>query len=85
MKSKIGLTLLFLFGFVMGLVLMTNDAHAQQTPDKDKTQAPAATAQNGSEGPYTVTSSIEFGVRGVLMEGNGNKYRSDLNYTPGFR
>jgi len=85
MKSKIGLTLLFLFGFVMGLVLMTSDAHAQQTPDKDKTQAPAATAQNGSEGPYTVTSSIEFGVRGVLMEGNGNKYRSDLNYTPGFR
>jgi len=85
MKSKIGLTLLFLFGFVMGLVLMTNDAHAQQTPDKDKPQAPAANAQNGSEGPYTVTSSIEFGVRGVLMEGNGNKYRSDLNYTPGFR
>ena len=85
MKSKIGLTLLFLFGFVMGLVLMTSDAHAQQTPDKDKPQAPAASAQNGSEGPYTVTSSIEFGVRGVLMEGNGNKYRSDLNYTPGFR
>jgi len=85
MKSKIGLTLLFLFGFVMGLVLMTNDAHAQQTPDKDKPQAPAVSAQNGSEGPYTVTSSIEFGVRGVLMEGNGNKYRSDLNYTPGFR
>ena len=85
MKSKIGLTLLFLFGFVMGLVLMTNDAYAQQTPDKDKTQTPAATAQNGSEGPYTVTSSIEFGVRGVLIEGNGNKYRSDLNYTPGFR
>lgn len=85
MKSKIGLTLLFLFGFVMGLVLMANDARAQQTSDKDKPQAPAASAQNGSEGPYTVTSSIEFGVRGVLIEGNGNKYRSDLNYTPGFR
>jgi hypothetical protein len=91
MKSKIGFTLLFLLGFVLGLVLLANDARAQQPSvdvnkaDKDKAQQPAASGQNGAEGPYTITSSIEFGVRGVLIEGNGDRYRSDLNYTPGFR
>jgi hypothetical protein len=88
MKSKIGFTLLFLFGFVLGLVLLASDARAQQPPaDKDKAQ-PAAAAnngQNGSEGPYTINSSIEFGVRGISIEGNADKYRSELNYTPGFR
>jgi hypothetical protein len=85
MKSKIGFTLLFLVGFVLGLVLLAGDARAQQPADKDKTQPPAATAQNGAEAPYTITSSIEFGVRGIVIDGNADKYRSDLNYTPGFR
>ncbi|MEK6406116.1 MAG: hypothetical protein AABN34_04045 [Acidobacteriota bacterium] len=146
MKSKVGFGLLFLFGFVLGLVLMANDARAQQpatdkdkaqqpatdknkaqqpatdknkaqqpatdkdkaqqpatdkdkaqqpATDKDKAQQPAtdkvkagqpaASAQNGVEGPYTINSSIEFGVRGIAINGNADKYRSDLNYTPGFR
>jgi hypothetical protein len=91
MKSKIEFTLLFLLGFVLGLVLLANDTRAQSPATKvndkpdDKAQQPAATAQNGSEGPYTINSSIEFGVRGVLIEGNADRYRSDLNYTPGFR
>jgi hypothetical protein len=86
MKGKIEFTLLFLLGFVLGLVLLANDARAQQpAADKDKTQQPAASAQTGAEGPYTVRSSIEFGVRGIVIDGNADKYRSDLNYTPGFR
>jgi hypothetical protein len=106
MKSKIGFTLLFLLGFVLGLVLLVNDARAQQpaadkdkaqqpaadkdkaqqlAADKDKAGQPAATAQPGAEGAYTITSSIEFGVRGIAISGNADKYRSDLNYTPGFR
>ena len=98
MKSKIGFTLLFLFGFVLGLVLLANDARAQQpaagkdkepaAADKDKPQPAAAatnTAQSGAEGAYTINSSIEFGVRGISIEGNADKYRSALNYTPGFR
>jgi hypothetical protein len=86
MKSKIEFTLLFLLGFVLGLVLLANDARAQQpAADKNKTQQPAASGQNGAEAPYTVTSSIEFGVRGIVIDGNADKYRSDLNYTPGFR
>jgi hypothetical protein len=86
MKGKIEFTLLFLLGFVLGLVLLANDARAQQpAADKDKTQQPAASGQTGAEGPYTVRSSIEFGVRGIVIDGNADKYRSDLNYTPGFR
>ena len=86
MKSKIEFALLFLLGFVIGLVLLASDARAQQPEaDKSKTQPPAASGQNGPEAPYTVNSSIEFGVRGIVIDGNADKYRSDLNYTPGFR
>jgi hypothetical protein len=53
--------------------------------------ATAAQAQDpGSQeidkvGPWTVTSSFEAGVRGVKVEGDEDKYRSDLNYQPGFQ
>lgn len=36
-------------------------------------------------GPYETFSSIEFGVRGIGIHGNGNKFRSDQNYDPGLR
>ena len=84
MKEKIGFSLLFLFGFVLGLILLTNDARAQQPATGSKPAQPSATAQN-PEGPYTITSSIEFGVRGIAIDGNADIYRSQLNYTPGFR
>jgi hypothetical protein len=35
--------------------------------------------------PYTVNSSLEVGVRGVSIDGNADKFRSDLNYQPGVR
>jgi hypothetical protein len=87
MKSKIEFTLLFLTGFVLGLVLLAGDANAQQpAADKNKTQPSAsASGQAGTDAPYTITSSIEFGVRGIVIDGNADKYRSDLNYDPGFR
>jgi hypothetical protein len=58
--------------------------------DKTKTDSAkgsAAPTQGPEPSPsaYTVVSSIEFGVRGVGITGNADKYRSDLNYTPGFR
>jgi len=37
-----------------------------------------------STGPG-ITSTFEIGLRGVEVNGNDNKYRSDLNYKPGFR
>lgn len=36
-------------------------------------------------GPYAVTSSVEVGVRGLKVDGDADKYRSDLNYQPGFQ
>ena len=85
MNNKIAFTLLFLFGFVLGLILLTTDARAQQTATGNKPAQSAAAGQSGAEGPYTITSSIEFGVRGIAIDGNADIYRSQLNYTPGFR
>src|SRR5262249_17618833 len=54
------------------------------TDDKgNKGSAPAQPAEPSA--PYHIVSSIELGVRGVSVNGNQNKYRSDLNYGPGFK
>src|SRR5215212_3401919 len=83
MKNRIGFALLFLLGFALGLALLAGDARAQQpAPAANQGQKQAASEENG---PYTITSSIEVGVRGIAINGNADKYRSDLNYTPGFR
>lgn len=44
--------------------------------------SPSPAAASGGEG---ITSTAELGVRGVHVNGADNKYRSDLNYRPGFR
>src|SRR5215207_524630 len=44
-------------------------------------QSPTPTPASDS----TITSTAEIGVRGVDVNGNENKYRSDLNYRPGIR
>jgi hypothetical protein len=86
MKSKLAFALTFLLGFVLGVVLLGTDARAQQPAAGSDPQKPAADKQDQNQaGPYTITSSIELGVRGIVINGNANKYRSDLNYTPGFR
>jgi hypothetical protein len=36
-------------------------------------------------GGYSIISSLEFGYRGKSIDGDINKYRSDLNYTAGPR
>lgn len=49
--------------------------------------APSATTQDDENltGGYEIKSSIEFGVRFRDLNGNENKYRSDLNYKSGPR
>jgi hypothetical protein len=105
-KNRFGFSILFLLGFVIGLLLVVNDVRAQQDkPESEKAKqvaiksdetevaeakvAPKAKvepkAQAQADTPYIIRSSIEFGVRGLAIEGNADKYRSDLNYTPGFR
>jgi hypothetical protein len=68
---------------------LTAAARAQQpSPSPQKadaaTQSPAP--QNGDDdSPYTITSSVEIGYRGLSVIGDVNKYQSDLNYKAGPR
>jgi len=62
-----------LLGFA--LVVLTTKISAQ-TPDP----TPDLTL-----GGYQITSATEFGFRWRSLDGNLNKYRSDLNYDQGFR
>jgi hypothetical protein len=82
-------------GLALGITLMSV-AYAQQpspspTPKKveAKKAAPKAeitSAETGEDaGKYIITSSIEFGYRGVGVYGDRNKYQSDLNYKSGPR
>jgi hypothetical protein len=82
MKNRLGFAILFLLGFVLGLVLMAKETRAQQPAPADKKDSKATATDNG---PWEIKSSIELGVRGLAIHGNADKYRSDLNYQPGFR
>ncbi|MFL6333529.1 MAG: hypothetical protein ACJ754_09500 [Pyrinomonadaceae bacterium] len=54
-------------------------------PETAQTAGTPEPAQEKMWGPYVTTSSIEFGVRGMSVDGNGDKFRSDYNYDPGFK
>lgn len=91
MKSKVTQMLRVLPGLALCLALAAVAARAQQpspSPPKPAT-APtqsAAPSENGEEaGAYTITSSVEIGYRGLSVDGNLNKYQSDLNYKAGPR
>jgi len=66
--------ILFIMFSVVGLIFITTDLRAQ-------TATPTPSDQSG----YTVASSIEIGVRGLVFDGSDEKFRSDLNYRPGLR
>lgn len=70
-----------IFNILITLLILANAAQAQ-TPKPSPTPAPTNQEEIGD---YKITSSIEFGVRGISVGGSDNKYRSDLNYRPGFR
>ncbi|MGD9589536.1 MAG: hypothetical protein AB7Q37_14080 [Pyrinomonadaceae bacterium] len=49
-------------------------------------QAPSSTPSDQTNtGEPTINSSIELGVRGLKVNGDHEKFRSDLNYRAGFR
>jgi hypothetical protein len=83
-----------LSGAALILALSAAATRAQQpaakpspSPQKSadaKTQSSAPKAGD-TAGDYTVTSSIEIGVRGLRVGGDLNKYQSDLNYKAGPR
>jgi hypothetical protein len=49
----------------------------------DYNETPAETGEKA--GDFTVISSLEFGYRGLRVDGDLNKYQSDLNYKAGPR
>ena len=51
-----------------------------------KTESVPTSATTGEDaGDYTVTSTLEFGYRGIRVGGDVNKFKSDLNYKAGPR
>jgi hypothetical protein len=90
MKSNARKMLRVLWGPTLVLMLLASVAIAQQpTPTPKKTDAkkpaPASTGAGEEAGNYNIIGSIEFGYRGLSVDGNSNKYKSDLNYSAGPR
>lgn len=69
---------------VMCLILLTVGLSAQETSTTSG-QNTSATQSENTVGDYEINSSFEIGVRGLRLNGNENKYRSDLNYKNGVR
>src|SRR5687768_4837766 len=81
-----------IFGLVLVLIVTVGLVAAQQpSPSPSPASSPAksdvpTTTESGEDaGDYTVISSVEFGYRGLSVDGDHNKYQSDLNYRTGPR
>ena len=82
-----------LSGLALGLALTAAVATAQQpaaqpSPGPQKSadaKSQSSTTKASEESDYNVTSSIEIGDRGLRVDGDVNKYQSDLNYKAGVR
>jgi len=81
-----------LAAITLGILLLSAIAIAQQpTPSPAPKKSPekksdAAVVEAGDDaGDYTIISSIEVGYRGLSVDGDLNKYQSDLNYKAGPR
>jgi hypothetical protein len=64
------------------LLMLLVNVQAQQPASSP---SPQSSNGNDSMGDYGIVSSIEFGYRGLSVDGDHNKYRSDLNYSAGPR
>jgi hypothetical protein len=91
MKTKILFILLSALGCLIFSTLGVSAQTAQPSPSPSSSSSAdsSSSTESGpaaiSVGGYNVTSSVEFGIRGLEVNGNHNKYRSDFNYKPGFR
>jgi hypothetical protein len=47
--------------------------------------SPSSNGEGATYGDYTITSSAEIGARGLTVNGNHEKYQSDVNYKAGAR
>jgi hypothetical protein len=67
------------------LFLVVSTAAQQPTSTPKKTADNPNVEAGEDAGGYTVTSSLEIGYRGLSVDGDLNKYQSDLNYKAGPR
>ncbi|HEX3144803.1 MAG TPA: hypothetical protein VHQ64_12595 [Pyrinomonadaceae bacterium] len=61
----------------------TTKTDPKKTASTDK--EPTSSTVGDDAGPYNVVGSIEFGYRGQRVDGDVNKFKSDLNYKAGPR
>jgi hypothetical protein len=73
----------FLLFFAAACLLFGAFGARAQTPTPTPTPTPSD--ERVTLSGFDVTSSFEIGLRGVNVNGNDNKYRSDFNYRPGLR
>src|SRR5215204_6445313 len=85
-KQKISVHII---GLVLVMIAAMGAVAAQQptaSPSPKKSDSSDTPTESGEEaGDYTVISSVEFGYRGLSVDGDHNKYQSDLNYRTGPR
>jgi hypothetical protein len=78
-----------IIGLVLVLIVTVGVVAAQQpspSPSPKKSDSSDTPLESGEDaGDYTVISSVEFGYRGLSVDGDHNKYQSDLNYKAGPR
>ena len=76
-----------ILGMLLTIMVIVTQVYAQQpSPSPKPPDKPEAPVEAGEDaGNYTVISSLEFGYRGQRVDGDVNKYRSDLNYKAGPR
>jgi hypothetical protein len=77
-----------IIGLVLVLIVTAGAAMAQQSspsPSPQSSDSSVTPEQGEGAGDFTVISSLEFGYRGLRVDGDLNKYQSDLNYKAGPR
>jgi hypothetical protein len=82
MKSR---TTLVLAAVALSLSFLVSSANAQNPSSTPKNNNPKPVEAGEDAGGYNIVSSLEFGYRGQSVDGDLNKYRSDLNYKAGPR
>ena len=90
MKSNVQKVPRLSAGVALSLILFAGVVMAQTPSPSPSPKKPAETPSTSSQagegaGDYTVTGSIEVGYRGLRVDGDLNKYQSDLNYKAGPR
>ena len=84
-KQKISLHLIALV-MVLSVTVGVVAQQPSPSPLPAKSESADAPTESGEKaGDYTAIGSLEFGYRGLRVDGDLNKYQSDLNYKAGPR